>query len=260
MSYATELADFRGILLANLSAADFANVAWEGEPFKPPEPSGDPNAKVYWFDIEISHPGSDYSTFGGSEEREIQFDVGIMVEMEAGADKKARDLSDDLKGYFTNADTADMWYQVQRSRFGFSGVWQDSWWRVDWLLPVVRFETPGVVVTPTSSQIAITQVAHGFSAGNWLANNAGTYELAGSNEAVGVVAQSLTADQFLLQTEGVLTLAGHGFTDGNRLYLHVSTDGDAQDTEPAPGARFQQLGSVLDANNIRVAIEPQESI
>jgi hypothetical protein len=93
----------------------------------------------------------------------------------------------------------------------------------------------------------IPQLAHGFSTGDWVYNNAGTYTLAdasvvGTADAIGVVNTIVGPDDFELYMQGKIVLAGLPGVDGDVLYLSTIS-GDLTLTPPAtPGEVVKPLG------------------
>lgn len=116
----------------------------------------------------------------------------------------------------------------------------------------------GGATTPITVDVA--QSSHGFSAGQVLYNNSGTYalskaDLALTAEVVGLVSEVTDTDNFKLQSSGPFTLTAHGLgTSGSPLFLSESTGGLATTSEPGTGIS-KPVAYILDANTILVLIQ-----
>lgn len=90
--------------------------------------------------------------------------------------------------------------------------------------------------TDVSVKTTISQVTHGFSIGDLLYNNAGTWELAQADSAAklaqGIVSEVIDADTFVLVLKGVTTWTAHGLTIGQIYYLDASTPNTLTTTSP----------------------------
>ncbi len=143
MDYSQELTDIRTILVAGL---DPALIAWPGEGFTPPDPTGDPANPSKWYDVDLRDLGkltnqaTQQLTYGGDRAREMRLEVGICFELGTGADASARAEAEALENLFDDNDTATMVYRWRESSLTEGRVWQESWWLVPWVIPIERYE------------------------------------------------------------------------------------------------------------------------
>jgi len=95
-----------------------------------------------------------------------------------------------------------------------------------------------------SFQIPITQVSHGFAVGDVLSVNvSGQYVLARADalataQAVGMVKESVTVNQFILSTAGLATSLPFAVTPGSWHYVSPTTAGDLTTTVPSSGGEY----------------------
>lgn len=95
-----------------------------------------------------------------------------------------------------------------------------------------------------SNQIPVTQVSHGFSAGDVLTvNNLGQLVLAKADalstaQVVGIVKEVVSVNQFILANSGLLTGLPFAVTPGSWHYLSAATAGTISTTAPSSSGEY----------------------
>jgi hypothetical protein len=110
--------------------------------------------------------------------------------------------------------------------------------------------------TGSGVEYTITQAAHGFSVGNPVTNNGGTWQLArndvdGSLACNGIVSEIIGVNEFKVTTLGLIDFSAGG-TDGQMFYLDT-TAGQAVNPPPSTGG-FQQLYQQISSSQVFVEV------
>ncbi len=113
----------------------------------------------------------------------------------------------------------------------------------------------------TSNTTYVSQTAHGFSVGDPIARDTGSYFLADASVATrlaeGVVSEVVDANEFALTLSGDMEWTGHGLTLDAVYYVSATTPG-AISLNPAQGngEYTQAIIDVFSANAVRVLANP----
>lgn len=107
----------------------------------------------------------------------------------------------------------------------------------------------------------VTQASHGFAVDDIVYNNDGTWAKAqadsaanaGASDQMAIVSSVPNANDFVPRFGGKHTSAGHGFTEGDILYLDAGTAGGLTATSPSTaGQVVVPCVEVLDDNTFLV--------
>jgi hypothetical protein len=103
----------------------------------------------------------------------------------------------------------------------------------------------------------VTQASHGFTAGNAIYNNAGTWTKAQSDDAdtlgVSIVTEVLDANTFALMGAGYASLSAHGFAQGQYLFVSPTLSGELTATAPVGLTEYANpIAYAVDADTLFV--------
>lgn len=196
-----------------------------------------------------------------SKRRSVGVVFGEVMVPENTGDGSARGLADDFAALFRDVRVSGITFGEPSARQ--STLQEKPWFR--WLVevPYYRDWSPqGVDEMASYPQLYVSQVAHGFSLGDWLNADGGVWSEAQADDAAtlsypAVVTHVESANRFAVTLPGgKANLPSHGFgAAGAKVWLSQATAGLGTATEPTTGLA-QQVARVWDADHLIVVALP----
>jgi len=234
-------------------------IEWPGVNFTPPSKTGDASDPAAWLSFELENVFAERLTPHWVQ-RDCAVEVGYYEEIAGQGDRLMRQRIDTLMGIFREAHTSTIYFDepyLEPSQPDISG--DEEWMFAQIRIPYRRFSDVSTDEVLTlagqgSTQMVITETAHGLSETNAAGLASGTWQKAIADASGpysnGLVSTVIDADTFMLTTVGTVRLESHGWSEG-KLYLDQSTAGALTSSAPTTGV-VQHVATAVDANRVIV--------